>query len=80
MDQDLKKEIKKIIGEIQCGREFCCLETGFDKSCKARDVGLEEYLECLEENASLCPFSVSYGSKYFCSCPLRVYICKKLEK
>jgi hypothetical protein len=80
VEQDIKKKIKEIIGEIQCPREFCCLKTGFDRSCKTKDIGLKAYLECLEEDASLCQFSVSFGSTYFCSCPLRVYICKKLGK
>jgi hypothetical protein len=80
MEQDLEKKTKEIIGQIQCPHESCCIETGFDKSCKVRDVGLKEYIVCLEEDASLCQFLVTYGSTCFCSCPLRIYICKKLGK
>ena len=80
MDKDLKKEIKKIIGEIQCPNEFCCLESGVEMGCRAKDVGLEEYLECLEESFPPCPFSVSFGNKHYCHCPLRIYICKKLGR
>jgi hypothetical protein len=80
MDRDLKKELKKIIGEIQCSRELCCMDTGFDRLCKTKDVGLKTYLECLEKEAPTCPFSVPYGSAYYCSCPLRVYIRKNLGK
>jgi len=79
MDQDIKKKIKEIIGEIQCPhpRELCCLETGFDRTCKKKDVGMEEHFECLEDEA-LCPFLVHFGRRRYCNCPLRVYICKKL--
>jgi hypothetical protein len=80
MAQDLRNKIKEIIGETQCPHELCCLETGFDKVCKTREVGLEQYIECLEEDASHCSFSASYGNSQYCSCPLRVYICKKLKK
>jgi hypothetical protein len=80
MDQDLKKEIKEIMGKLECPLDFTCLKSGFDKACKARDVGLEEHLECLEEHPVDCGFSVSYGSSHFCHCPLRVYIYKKLGK
>jgi hypothetical protein len=80
MDQDIKKQIKEIIGEIQCPREFCCLKTGFDRACKTKDVGLDSYLQCLEEDASQCLFSASFGSTHLCSCPLRIYIAKKLKK
>jgi len=80
MDQDIREKIKEIVGKIECKHDFCCLKTGFDRPCKAKDIGLKAYLECLEEDTSLCAFSVSFGSIYFCSCPLRIYICKKLGK
>jgi hypothetical protein len=54
MDQD-PKEIKRIISEMQCPREFRCLETGFDKSCKTKDVGLETYLEILVKKSPHLP-------------------------
>ena len=80
MEQDLKKEIKKIISEMHCPREFHCLETQFDKSRKTKDVGLETYLEILAKEAPTCPFVVSYGSAYYCSCPLGIHISKNLGK
>ena len=80
MEEDISKEIREIISDIQCQHGLCCLETGHDKACKATDVGLKEYIKCLEEDASLCQFSVSFGSHYFCSCPLRVNICRNLRK
>ena len=80
MNQDLKKEIRNLIGNLECLLDFECLKSGVEKACKAKDVGLKEYLECLEDDASHCSFLVSYGSVYFCSCPLRVHVCKKLGK
>ncbi len=78
MEEDIKEGIKEIIG--QCPHEPCCIEIGFDKSCKVRNVGLKDYIVCLEEGASLCQFSVTYGSTHFCTCPRRVYMFKKLVK
>jgi hypothetical protein len=80
MDEDLKKEIKKIIGDMQCPENFKCCKSGFEAVCKAKDVGLESHLVCLEENPFECPFSVSFGRAYYCHCPLRVYVAKKLRK
>ena len=80
MEQDYKKEIEELIGQIQCPKGFKCYKSGFDVLCKAKDIGLELALECLEENAVICKFSFFYVDSYFCECPLRVFISKKLKK
>jgi hypothetical protein len=78
MDQDIKNKIKEFIGDLQCPKQFCCLESGFEFGCKARDIGAENYLECLEESDPPCPFVVPLENKNYCHCPIRIYICKKL--
>ena len=80
MDEGYKKEIEKIIGGMKCPKDFKCCKPGFDVVCKAKDIGLETFLECLEEDPRSCQFSVPFGEGYFCQCPLRVYIAKKLKK
>jgi hypothetical protein len=80
MDQDIKRQIKEIIGKLECPLDFKCIKPGGDQVCKAKEFGLKEYVECLEEHPVDCGFSVAYGNGHFCHCPLRVYICKKLGK
>ena len=80
MEQDHTKELEEIIGEIECPKNFQCCESGFEVLCKAKDVGIEEFLECLDERPFACRFSVAFGDSYYCQCPLRVYISKKLKK
>ncbi len=80
MEEDYRKEIDRIIGEIKCPKDFLCYKSGFDNLCKARDAGLELFLDCLEEKPEECTFSMLMGSSHMCQCPLRVYICKKLGK
>ena len=80
MEQDWKKEIEQIIGELNCRKDFKCYKSGFTDLCKARDIGLDSFLECLEEAPYRCPFSVHFGREYYCKCPLRVYIAKKENK
>jgi len=82
MEQDNRKEIEEIIGQLKCPKDFKCYRSGFETLCKAEDIGMKTYLKCLEEDASHCLFSMSFGSgsMYFCACPLRVYISKKLKK
>jgi hypothetical protein len=53
---------------------------GVGFSCKAKDVGLNCYVECLEVDANRCPFSFSDGSGYYCISPIRSVIAKGLKK
>jgi hypothetical protein len=51
---------------------------GFGFTCKARDIGLDSYVECLEKDAFRCPFSVSYGYFYYCIFLARIHAAKAL--
>jgi hypothetical protein len=53
---------------------------GIGFTCKAKDIGLDSFVQCLEKDARWCPFSVSYAYSYFCKSPARVYAVKELEK
>ena len=61
---------------IECQR----YKPGVGFSCKAKDVGLDCYAECLETDAPRCPFSVSHGRAHYCISPARVYIAKEMGK
>jgi len=80
MEQDDKKQIEQIISQMECPKDFKCHKSGFESLCKAKDIGIEGVVECLEENPKKCKFSVAFGYSYFCRCPLRVYIAKKLKR
>lgn len=75
--------VENIIGDLKCPKAFRCAASDFVDLCRARDIGLESFLLCLEEkngSPKVCTFSVSFGDVFFCQCPLRVYIAKKLKK
>ncbi len=81
MDKETRKQIDEIIGEMQCPKGFRCADSGFERLCKAKTIGLERYLECCDDDPSHCKFSLTFGgSGYYCQCPLRVYISRKLRK
>ena len=80
MEQIDKKEIEEIIGQMTCPKEFKCYKSGLEVLCKAQDVGIELLLLCLEKNPLQCQFSFRFADRYFCECPLRVYIAKKLKR
>jgi len=80
MEEDHKKELEEIVNGLKCPKDFKCYKSGLGNLCKAKDIGLKSFLECLEEEPRDCKFSHSFGDSYFCDCPLRVYIGKKLRK
>jgi hypothetical protein len=80
MERDHHKELEKIIGDLQCPRDFKCYKSGFKALCKARDVGLETFIQCLEEDPSNCPFTMRLHGMDYCRCPVRVYLVKELKK
>ena len=81
MDKETRKQIDKMIGQMQCPKNFQCADAGLEELCKAENIGLEHYLECGEDDAPSCKFSLTFGnSAYYCQCPLRVYISKKLRR
>jgi hypothetical protein len=79
MEQDLGKKINENIEKFECPKGFSCCTEGFETLCKARDVGKQTFLECLEPNPRECPFSKLLAAWYICKCPLRIYIAKKLK-
>jgi hypothetical protein len=74
------KEIEEILGDLKCPKDFECYKSGLKVLCRAKDIGLEQFLECLEEEPIWCKFSFSFGNSYLCKCPLRVFIAKKLKE
>jgi len=80
MDEKTRQKLDEIIGLVKCPKDFKCANNGFEGLCKARDVGLNNYLECLEDNPAQCKFSLLFGYTYLCVCPIRVFIAKKLKK
>ena len=80
MERIDKKKIEKIIAGFRCPKKFKCCKSRLDDLCKAKDVGSEHFLECLEKDSAKCAFALHFGYGVYCSCPLRIYIGKKLKK
>lgn len=79
MDEQHKEKIEEIIGKTICPKDFKCADSGFKVIGKVEDIGLENYLECLESDSDLCKFSTLFGKVYYCQCPLRLYLAKELK-
>ena len=74
-----KKQIEEIISRSECPKDFKCYKSDFSEVCKASNIGLGGFVECLEQNGNLCNFSMPFGKSYLCTCPLRIYISKELN-
>ena len=79
MNDEDRKKIEEIMGEMSCPKNFTCAESGFEILCKARDTNMTTQVECLDANARICTFALSFGDGHICKCPLRVYLSKKLK-
>ena len=66
-------EIENVKRQIKCLHNFICLE----KPCKAKDLPVPNYVECLEKSHRYCSSRMECGPTIsFCKCPLRVYMIK----
>jgi hypothetical protein len=80
MEPHHKKEVEKIIGEVECLEDFKCYESGFNFVCKAKDVGTKKpLLLCFQKGPLKCAF-VNVSAGFICECPLRAYIARHLKK
>jgi hypothetical protein len=80
MEDQHRRELESILADVYCPKLEQCYTTGLEILCKARDIGLQSLVECLEEYPDKCPFSLSLAGLVCCKCPVRVYIAKTLNK
>ena len=86
MDEKIREAIEELTERTQCPNNFRCAESGFEVLCKTWRVGPAGYLKCLEcaerlEDETLhCKFALPFVYGYFCQCPLRACLCKKLKR
>ena len=74
------QEVQRLIYGLRLHKDCKWFNPGSGFSCKAKDVGLDLYVECLEEGSHKCPFSVSYAHSYYCTSPARVYVARRLKR
>jgi hypothetical protein len=78
--QEHRIQIEEIISGMECPKDFSCYKSGFEDLSKIRIFQDGVVIECLEERSQLCELSFSFGSGYFCKCPLRKYIAKHFNR
>jgi len=54
-----------------CPRGFPCRDSDFTRVGKVCVLADGEVLDCLDENAAMCPFAIPFGQGHFCTCSQR---------
>lgn len=80
MNSAIRAHIEELARSIKCSKNLGCITSSFDAPCRARDIGLQNNLVCLEESGLGCGYQMSVAVGQFCQCPVRVYIGKTLNK
>lgn len=50
------KQVQGIMANMKCQKDFKCHASDFKDLCRAKDLGLNEYVECLQGGARTCEF------------------------
>lgn len=61
MNEEEKQKIEQIIDGLKCPKDFRCAQSGFERLCKARDIGMKSLLLCFDEKSAKCEFALSFG-------------------
>jgi hypothetical protein len=72
--------LQEITRDVSCPKNFQCYKSGFQDLCKVRDVGMQTFVECYQEDPCNCTFSFSLYGWNYCRCPVRVYVVKNLTR
>ncbi len=80
MDEEILKKVKFTIEKSTCPIGCRCYKVDPELICRARSTGLDNLLECLEDNPGDCTFSMSFGGSYFCKCSTRIELARLLAE
>ncbi|MBA3046047.1 MAG: hypothetical protein KKH41_07365 [Candidatus Thermoplasmatota archaeon] len=76
MDEEKLRTLEKIIRASPCPVGCWCYKTRPEELCKAKIMGLESLLECMEDEPEDCSFALAFGESFFCRCATRKEIAK----
>ncbi|MHC4580161.1 MAG: hypothetical protein ACYS14_01810 [Planctomycetota bacterium] len=69
-----EREIKAIIAEIGCPKDFRCYESKFEDITPVIPIPDANLVQCRKAAESYCPMSRTFGiNAAFCECALRKY-------
>jgi hypothetical protein len=83
LKEEERKQLKEIMSEMSCKRNFECYKCKFENCCDGKLVG-EDFVKCEGSNSKCsaeksqsCDFSVSFGYDFFLQMPYSYICCKE---
>ena len=76
MERDFESVVEEIMCLMECPSDFACYRKKLRPLCKTQDIGMKDYVE-VSKNGHWCTFLMVLGERYFCRCPLCVYLTKQ---
>ena len=75
---ELEREttLEKTEEQLECPRGFPCRGSDFTRVGKVHVLANGDVLDCLDEDAAMCPFAMSFGGGFFCTCPRRKHLAR----
>jgi hemerythrin len=79
-DGSIKAHLDGLVRSMKCSKDFACAKSNFEALCRARDIGLQSSLVCLEEDYLECDYRLKSDVGRFCQCPIRVCLAKAIDQ
>ena len=76
MNDEQSAQFFELLDGVACGHGHRCAHDDLADVCRARDLGLENYVDCLSESPRDCEYSLSLGHGHLCRCPARIFLAK----
>ena len=78
MKKEHIQKIEQFMNVIDCSKDFECYKSGLENFNIAKDIGMEDFVQCMSNEPDGCVFAMPFGYTYFCNCQLCIYISKKV--
>jgi len=89
LDKDIVSKLKKdgkfmeLIIDLKnkngCDFNYRCSTQDIFNICPVKDISLDDFIQLINYPVS-CLHSISFGYRYYCNCPVRIYIAKNYEQ
>jgi hypothetical protein len=75
-----RESVERILDGKRCPKGVRCADSSLEQLCRAKDIGLDRFLECLETEEG-CTFSFRmWRSPLLCRCPVRMHLYRRLAR
>jgi hypothetical protein len=71
MDIYFKNELEEIKSQVNCSKDFYCLNSGIENVCEVKTFISNDLILCGDRHPHTCSLSLPFGEEYFCVCAIR---------